>query len=78
MIKLLQKKIKHNLIAEDFDVDVATEGETALHYANEGNYDAVILDILLEKKNGFDVCEQISNSEPETPDTDANLQMYTR
>ena len=65
--QVVTEKIKHSLIAEDFDVDVATEGEAALFRAQEGSYDAIILDILLEKKNGFDVCEAISDSGTSTP-----------
>ncbi|MCK5829325.1 MAG: response regulator transcription factor [Methylococcales bacterium] len=61
------EKIKANLIAEDFDVDVAKEGEEALSYAEDGDYGAIILDILLEKKNGFDVCEGIRNKDNGTP-----------
>lgn len=65
--QVVTEKIKHSLIAEDFDVDVAAEGEAALFRAQEGNYDAIILDILLEKKNGFDVCGAISDSDTNTP-----------
>ena len=63
----IAEKIKCNLIAENFDVDVTTEGKAALTYARQGNYGAIILDILLEKMNGFDVCEGIRNSGNSTP-----------
>lgn len=61
------EKIKCNLIAEDFDVDVTTDGEEALSYAKQGIYGVIILDILLEKINGFDICEDIRNNGDETP-----------
>ncbi|MCK5828799.1 MAG: response regulator transcription factor [Methylococcales bacterium] len=61
------EKIKANLIAEDFDVDIATEGEEALSYVKEGDYGAIILDILLEKMNGYDVCESIRDNDDNTP-----------
>jgi DNA-binding response OmpR family regulator len=63
----ISEKIKHNLLAEDYDVDVVSEGETALSFAKQGNYSAIILDILLDKINGFDVCENIRDSNIRTP-----------
>ncbi len=59
------EKIKYNLIAED--VDVITDGEAALSHAKQGIYGVIILDILLEKINGFDVCEGIRNNSDGTP-----------
>ena len=44
---------------------VATDGEEALQKANEQKPDLVLLDILLPKKNGFQVCRTLKNS-PET------------
>lgn len=56
-------KIKLNLLAEGF----AGDGETVLWYANESNYSAIILDILLEKINGFDVCQAMRKNGIATP-----------
>ncbi len=61
------EKIKCNLIAEGFDVDVITDGEAALSHAKQGDYGVIILDILLEKINGFDLCEGIRNNGDGTP-----------
>ncbi len=41
------------------DVDCAYDGEEALNYAKEKEYDIVLLDIMLPKLNGFEVCQQI-------------------
>ncbi len=45
----ITEKIKINLIAEGFDVDVATDGETALSYVMQGDFAAIILDVLLTR-----------------------------
>jgi DNA-binding response OmpR family regulator len=60
-------KIKFGLLAENFDVDIATDGETALWYINEGNHSAIILDIMLPKINGFDVCQTMRNNHVTIP-----------
>ena len=60
-------KIKYSLLAEGFEVDIATDGETALWYAYEGNHSAIILDILLAKINGFDACQAMRNNEIRAP-----------
>lgn len=47
------------LKAECFAVDVATDGEQGSFYARTNHYDLVILDNMLPKKNGYDVCKDI-------------------
>jgi DNA-binding response OmpR family regulator len=44
---------------EGFDVDVASDGETALKVAAATVPDLVLLDIMLPKMNGFEVCEKL-------------------
>lgn len=61
------EKLRLNLLSEGFDVDIAEDGETALWYANEGTHSLIILDILLSKLNGFDVCETIRDNDITTP-----------
>lgn len=61
------EKIQNNFKAEGFDVDVVSDGEEALSSATEGEFSAIILDILLEKINGFDVCESIRDENNNTP-----------
>ena len=63
----IANKIKIYLVAEGFDVDIAAEGETALWYVNEGSYSIIILDILLEKVNGLDVCHIMRKNGISTP-----------
>lgn len=55
------------LVAEGFDVDVASDGETALEKALLGGYDAITLDIMLPKMNGYTVCREIRKANITVP-----------
>jgi DNA-binding response OmpR family regulator len=44
---------------EGFEVEIATDGEAALRLLAERIPDLVVLDVMLPKMNGFDVCRQI-------------------
>ena len=57
--KLIVKGIKFNLEQENMIVDCAYDGEEALEYAKKTEYDVVLLDIMLPKLNGYEVCQQI-------------------
>jgi two-component system, OmpR family, alkaline phosphatase synthesis response regulator PhoP len=47
------------LTAEGYAVDSAGDGETGLAKASSGAYDAVILDVMLPRKSGFEVCQEL-------------------
>ena len=47
------------LAAEGYQVDSAGDGESGLAKASSGEYDAVILDVMLPRKTGFDVCQEL-------------------
>ncbi|BBH20706.1 DNA-binding response regulator [Paenibacillus baekrokdamisoli] len=42
-----------------YHVDMASNGEIGLHMGLNGNYDLIILDVMLPKMNGFDICKKI-------------------
>src|SRR5687768_18530550 len=42
-----------------YAVDIAVDGAAALEQIGESDYDLVILDVLLPRMNGFDVCRQL-------------------
>ncbi len=44
---------------EDFEVFVATDGEAALAQIAAHDPDLILLDIMLPKKNGFEVCQEL-------------------
>ncbi|MEZ4522139.1 MAG: response regulator transcription factor [Thermomicrobiales bacterium] len=52
---------------ERFDVDLAFDGEQGLDMALTGNYDVIVLDRLMPKLDGLDVCRQLRAEEVETP-----------
>jgi DNA-binding response OmpR family regulator len=55
----LAAAVRRGLSAEGFAVDVAYDGEDGLHSAREGDYDAVVLDLMLPKISGYRVCQQL-------------------
>lgn len=57
--KLIVKGIRFSLEQEGMEVDCAYDGEEALELAKECEYDLVLLDVMLPKLNGFEVCQQI-------------------
>ena len=57
--KLIVKGIKFSLEQDGMKVDAAYDGEEALQLARENNYDLILLDVMLPKIEGTDVCQQI-------------------
>lgn len=57
--KLIVKGIRFSLEQDGMEVDCAYDGEEALRLATENQYDMILLDIMLPKMDGFEVCQQI-------------------
>lgn len=57
--KLIVKGIRFSLEQDDMEVDCAYDGEEALEYARNNKYDMILLDVMLPKLGGFEVCQQI-------------------
>lgn len=57
--KLIVKGIRFSLEQDGMKVDCAYDGEEALELAKENAYDLILLDIMLPKNDGFEVCQQI-------------------
>jgi DNA-binding response OmpR family regulator len=51
--------VSYALRADGFDVDAVTDGEQALAAARTGDYDVVVLDVMMPKLLGTDVCRQL-------------------
>jgi len=51
--------IARGLREQTYAVDIAADGEQALYLASVNEYDIVILDILLPKKDGYTVCREL-------------------
>lgn len=57
--KLIVKGIKFSLEQEDMQVDVAHDGEEALNLAKTNEYNLILLDVMLPKIDGLEVCQLI-------------------
>ncbi len=57
--KLIAKGIKFSLETEGMIVDCAYDGEEAVEKAASGSYDLILLDVMLPKLNGYEVCRSI-------------------
>src|SRR4051812_41536293 len=57
--RVIASFLKASLEAEYFAVDVARDGEEGLRHALIYEYDLVILDNILPKKNGLEVCREL-------------------
>jgi len=55
----LGEMLSQYLGAEGFAVDTAHDGETALAKARSGNYDLVVLDVMMPRLSGFDVLREL-------------------
>lgn len=57
--KLIVKGIRFSLEQDGMEVDCAYDGEEAVAAAKSKEYDVVLLDVMLPKLTGFEVCQQI-------------------
>lgn len=57
--KLIVKGLKFSLVQDDMEVDCAYDGEEALELAKQNSYDIILLDVMLPKMDGFEVCQMI-------------------
>lgn len=55
------------LESEGYTLETAQDGEAGLHLAQTKPFDAIILDIMLPRKNGFDVCRDLRQQGNRTP-----------
>ncbi len=83
MTNIIQKTNKRLLVVDDdkqirellvfdiessgYNVDFATDGMEGLKKALENNYDLILLDVMMPKMNGYDVCKNIRIAKPDTP-----------
>jgi DNA-binding response OmpR family regulator len=59
--------LEDDLKLEGYDVEVARDGETALRRANERRFDLIVLDIMLPRKDGFQVCRELRRADMNAP-----------
>ena len=57
--KMIVKGVVFGLKNDDTEVDAAYDGEEALAMIKENDYDIILLDVMLPKLDGFEVCRQV-------------------
>ena len=59
--------LEDDLVLDGYDVVVAADGEIASLRAREEKFDLILLDIMLPRKSGFDVCRELRRAGIRTP-----------
>jgi len=59
--------LKDNLEYENYEVTTATNGVDGLKLAQDNSYDLIILDVMLPKMDGFEVCRQVRTLDEDVP-----------
>ena len=65
--KKVAASLRRGLEIEGHSVDIALDGEHGLWLATENSYDAIVLDIMLPKLNGYEVCSRLREDKNWTP-----------
>lgn len=63
----LVRALRRGLTAEGFAVDAAHDGETGLAMAVDGEYDVLVVDVMLPRRNGYDVVTALRAQDVWTP-----------
>lgn len=63
----LADAVSETLSSENFNVCIKTNGEDGEDEAMTDNYDLILLDVMLPKKNGFDILRSLRNMDIKTP-----------
>jgi DNA-binding response OmpR family regulator len=59
--------LEDDLRLEGHEVEVVGDGDAASRAAREGAFDAILLDVMLPKKDGFEVCREVRRAGVRTP-----------
>jgi two-component system alkaline phosphatase synthesis response regulator PhoP len=63
----LARPLQFNLEEEDYDVRTTGSGKVALEWYAEGGFDLIILDLMIEDIDGFEVARQVRRTNPRLP-----------
>lgn len=63
----IRELLEFDLSQSGYETDTAKDGEEALQKALTFSYDLILLDVMMPKMNGFDVCKNIRRSKPDIP-----------
>lgn len=56
-----------DLKSEGYDVEIESDGESALQRARKEPFDLILLDVMLPRKDGFEVCRELRRSGSKMP-----------
>lgn len=59
--------LDEDLTLEGYGVEIASDGETALRRARETRFDLIVLDVMLPRKDGFQICRELRRGGVNTP-----------
>jgi DNA-binding response OmpR family regulator len=59
--------LEEDLTLEGYGVEIARDGETAVRRAREGQFDLILLDVMLPRKDGFQICRELRRGGVTTP-----------
>src|SRR5256885_11074195 len=59
--------LEDDLTVEGHEVEVVRDGETAVRRGREPGFDLILLDVMLPRKDGFQVCRELRRSGVQTP-----------
>ena len=57
--KDISEILAYNIKKQGYDVDTAFDGETGLNKALTGEFDLILLDVMLPKMDGFEICKRV-------------------
>ena len=65
--KQIRELLSFDITQSGYIVDTAVDGQEGLKKALENNYDLILLDVMMPKINGYDVCKNIRIAKPDVP-----------
>ena len=63
----IRELLEFDLAQSGYDVDTAKDGSEGLQKALANDYDLILLDVMMPKINGFDVCKNVRSKKPDIP-----------
>lgn len=57
--KVIRQQLWRSLLREDFSVQTAEDGVTGIDLARNNEFDVIILDVMMPRMDGFEVCRQL-------------------